>query len=46
MIPTPLPQAPVLHELQPRITTEIKDAWLFPQRRAVGGFLGTGRSSS
>jgi hypothetical protein len=42
MIPIPLPPAQLLHELQQRITTEIKDAWLFPQRRAVGGFLGTG----
>jgi hypothetical protein len=42
MIPTPLPPAQLLHQLQQRITTEIKDAWLFPQRRAVGGFLGTG----
>ena len=42
MIPTPLPPAQLLHQLQQRITTEIKDAWLFPQRRAVSGFLGTG----
>ena len=42
MIPTPLPPAQLLHQLQQRITTEVKDAWLFPQRRAVSGFLGTG----
>src|ERR1019366_6485147 len=42
MIPTPLSPAQLLYQLQERITTEIKDAWLFPQRRAVSGFLGTG----
>jgi len=42
MIPTPLSTTQLLHQLQQRITAEINDAWLFPQRRAVGGFLGTG----
>jgi hypothetical protein len=42
MIPTPLPSLQLLQQLQQRITTETKDAWLFPQRRAVSGFLGTG----
>jgi hypothetical protein len=42
VIPTPLPATQLLHQLQERITTEIKDTWLFPQRRAVSGFLGTG----
>jgi hypothetical protein len=42
MIPTPLPAAQLLYELRQRINTEAKDAWLFPQRRTVGGFLGTG----
>lgn len=42
MIPNPLPAAQLLHQLQERITAEVKDAWLFPQRRAVSGFLGGG----
>lgn len=42
MIPTPLTAEQLLQQLQQRITTEIKDAWLFPQRRAVTGFFGTG----
>jgi len=42
MIPPPLSKAELLHQLQQQITTEVKDAWLFPQRRAVSGFLGTG----
>jgi hypothetical protein len=41
MIPSPLSKAQLLHQLEQRITTEIKDAWLFPQRGAVSGFLGT-----
>lgn len=39
---TLLPPVERLHQLQQRITSEIKDAWLFPHRRAVSGFLGTG----
>lgn len=42
MIPNPLPAPQLLHQLKQHITTEIKDAWLFPQRRVVSGFLGTG----
>ena len=42
MIPNPLSPAQLLHELKQRIMTEIKDAWLFPQRRVVSGFMGTG----
>ena len=41
MIPSPLSKAQLLHQLQQRITSEVKDAWLFPQRGAVSGFLGT-----
>jgi hypothetical protein len=41
MIPTPLSKAQLLHQLQQRITSEVKDAWMFPQRGAVSGFLGT-----
>jgi hypothetical protein len=41
VIPSPLSRTELLQQLQQRITTEIKDAWLFPQRRAVSGFLGT-----
>ncbi len=42
MIPTPLTSAQLLNQLQQRITADVKDAWLFPQRRAVAGFLGGG----
>ena len=42
MIPNPLPAAQLLHQLQKRIIAAVKDAWIFPQRRAVSGFLGTG----
>ena len=42
MIPTPLSPTQMLHRLQEQVISEIKDAWLFPQRRAVSGFLGTG----
>jgi hypothetical protein len=42
MIPTPLSPAQLLNQLQQRIATEVNDGWLFPQRRAVSGFLGTG----
>jgi len=41
MIPSPLSKVQLLHQLEQRITTEVKDAWLFPQRGAVSGFLGT-----
>jgi len=41
MIPSPLSKAQLLHRLEQRIASEVKDAWLFPQRGAVGGFLGT-----
>jgi hypothetical protein len=41
MIPSPLSKAQLLHQLEQRINTEVKDAWLFPQRGAVSGFLGT-----
>jgi len=42
MIPTPLPATQLLHQLQQRIVVELKNAWSFPQRRVVSGFLGTG----
>jgi hypothetical protein len=42
MIPTPLPPAQLLNQLQQRIATEVNEGWLFPQRRAVSGFPGTG----
>ena len=42
MIPSPLPPAQLLHQLEQSITKEVQNAWLFPQRRAVAGFLGTG----
>jgi hypothetical protein len=41
MIPSPLSKAQLLHQLEQRITTEVKDAWLFPQRGVVSGLLGT-----
>jgi hypothetical protein len=41
MIPSPLSKAQLLHQLGQRITAEVKDGWLFPQRGAVSGFLGT-----
>jgi hypothetical protein len=41
MIPPPDSRAELLHQLQLHISAEIEDAWLFPQRRAVSGFLGT-----
>jgi hypothetical protein len=41
MIPSPLPKAQLLHQLEQRIAAEVKDAWLFPQRGAVSGFRGT-----
>jgi len=41
MIPSPLSKAQLMHQLEQRIAFEVKDAWLFPQRGAVSGFLGT-----
>lgn len=41
MIPSPLSKAQLLHQLEQRIISQVKDAWLFPQRGAVSGFLGT-----
>ena len=38
---TPLSRTALLHQEQQRITEEIKDAWLFPPRGQVSGFLGT-----
>ncbi len=41
MIPSPFSKAQLLHQLEQRIASELKDVWLFPQRGAVSGFLGT-----
>jgi hypothetical protein len=41
MIPSPLSKAQLLPQLEQRILSDVKDAWLFPQRGAVSGFLGT-----
>ncbi len=41
MIPTPLSKPQLLHQLERQIAKEVKDYWLFPQRGAVSGFLGT-----
>lgn len=41
MIPAPLSRIQLLHKLEQRINTEVQDPWLFPQRGAVSGFLGT-----
>ncbi len=41
MIPSPLSRIQLLHELEQQIKTEVQNPWLFPQRGAVSGFLGT-----
>jgi hypothetical protein len=42
MIPTPLTRVELLHKLEQRIAAETTNGWLFPQRRTVKGFYGTG----
>ncbi len=41
-----LPESPskqlMLHQLQDRINSVVQNAWFFPQRGTVAGFLGTG----
>jgi hypothetical protein len=42
MIPNPPSKHLLLHQLQERIQSTVQDAWFFPQRGTVAGFLGTG----
>jgi hypothetical protein len=41
VFPSPLSRTELLRQLEQRIIAQFKDAWLFPPRRAVSGFLGT-----
>ena len=42
MLPNPPSKHLLLHQLQERIQSTIQDAWFFPQRGTVAGFLGVG----
>ena len=42
MLPNPPSKQLLLHQLQERIQSTVQDAWFFPQRGTITGFLGTG----